>query len=219
MSPDVAKLVYALPAGIRPVAQQDVRGLKPAAAAKLIQARYGGLLGDVDVPAYLADVRKTQNQKDRAAAGAQKGQVKNRMAARYSVAADWKPDYTGRLDPEIFTPRYGTIPKYVLPLLRSMNRVTLGTVLAAAYRVDNRGAFVLQRGKLADWLGTTPRLAGEALALLRRAGLVRVLHQGYRAQASIYRLAPVAEVDIAQAARVLQGARSDATADVRRRVR
>jgi hypothetical protein len=219
MRSDVAILVYRLPEALRSIVAAEVKGMEPDVQKKHILAGYGGLLAEqVDTDAYLTDQARRKQQAAASAEGAKRGRVRQHFIAD-PVARSWKPDYTGKLDPEVFTPRYGTIPKYVLPLLKYMNRVTMGAVLAAAYRVDNRGAFVMQRGKLASWLGTTTRLAGEALDLLRRACVIAVKHQGARGQSTVWRFVKVAEHDQVRAIRILQAASNQAsariTADVR----
>jgi hypothetical protein len=216
---DVENLLYRIPEALRVMAAAEVRGKTPDAQAALLTQRYGMVMAErPDLDAYMADQRAKRENAEASAEGAKRGRTRQFLLGRGSAAAGWKPNFTGKLDPAIFTPRYGTMPKYGLTFLKYVNRVTMGAFMAAAYRVDNRGAFVLQRGKLADWLGTTPRLAGAALDLLRRAGVIRVLHQVGRRQATVWQFVTVAEFDLARAVRVIQAAKKKASEDVRERL-
>jgi len=219
MRSDVEQLIYRLPEAVRPLARDVVRGMGPDDAKNHITNTLGFMMVEKpDTTAYLADRKAARDNAASSAEGSARGRARQYLMRLDSAAGSWKPDYSGKLDRDIFDPRYGTLPKYVRALMRYMTRVTLGVAVAAAFRVDNRGAFVLQRGKAAEWIGTTPRLAGEALALLRRAGLITILHQGSRAQATVYRFARIADVDLGKAARVLQSASKAAAAAVRDRV-
>jgi hypothetical protein len=216
MRPDVAEMIYRLPEVMRAMATREVSGKAPDAQLAQL-GKYSDLMSArPDVDAYLADRDAKRKNAEASAAGSKRGRARQFLMARESAAAGWKPDYTGKLDPAIFTPRYGTMPKYGLALLKYVNRATMGALYAASFRVDNKGAFVLQRGKLADWLDTTPRLAGEALDLLRRAGVIKVKHQGGRKQSTVWQFVTVAEFDLGRAAGVIKAARKQAGANARR---
>jgi hypothetical protein len=211
--PDISQLVYRLPEPLRAMVAAEVRDMKPETAKTHVTTHYGGLLGETDTVAYLADYRAQQEAKKNGHAGGVKTAMKRRMGlipAADSAGKRWKPDYRGPLDKTIF-PEWGKVPMYVPPLNRFMGSAVRGTIIAIGDVVDHKGRFVLPRAVLAESIGTSPRVAYAALETLRDAGLIEVKAQGDRNQATVWSYVPVAGFDTVRARRVLQTARTRAT--------
>jgi hypothetical protein len=128
----------------------------------------------------------------------------------------WKPDHKSPLDPAIF-PKWGRVPVYVPPLVGYMNRIETATIVLIGEVVDRKGRFKLARATHAAKANCSERKAYAALETLRDAGLIKADIPGDRNQATIWRYAPVAEVDLAKATKILQEARRRATADLKDR--
>jgi hypothetical protein len=212
--PDVSQLVYRLPAMLRPIVLVELKGIEqPDAQKQHIITRYEGLLGaHVDTEAYLADYEAWR----RDAANGHQGGVTTVRKQRMGLlpAADpagkkWKPDFKAPLNRAVF-PKWGKVPVYVPPLNRYMSPLVRGAIIAIGDVVDHLGDFVVPRAWLAEQVGASERKAYAALQTLRAAGLIEPRIQGDRHQATVWRYAEVAKVDMARARKVLQAARSRA---------
>jgi len=122
----------------------------------------------------------------------------------------WKPDYKSPLNKAVF-PKWGKVPVYVPKLVRHMSGAQRGIIIVIGDIVDHLGDFVVPRATLAEQIGASETVTFGALAGLRDAGIIRVKHQGKRDQGTVWSYAPVAEVNLAHATKVLRSARSLAT--------
>jgi hypothetical protein len=106
------------------------------------------------------------------------------------------------VNPEVY-PSFFRIPPYVPPLVPLMDRAVRGAVVILCAEADRDGAFKMPRAWLAAQIGTNTFRTKEAVDVLERAGIIAVLHQGSRGQATVWRFVTIAEHDAAKARRVL----------------
>jgi hypothetical protein len=97
-----------------------------------------------------------------------------------------------------------------------MSNLVRGVVITIGDVVDHQGEFVLPRAFLAEQIGASERNAYKALQTLRAAGVIKVKLQGNREQATVWRYADVAEVDLGRARQVLKAARDKTVARARK---
>jgi hypothetical protein len=146
----------------------------------------------------------------RSLAGRRKSRIVRLARPADPRGKNWRPRYTGTLDHAVF-PKYGLVPSYVPSLLPLMGKTLRGAIIAIGGRVDRDGAFTMPRHVLAKLLDVSRWVAADALDLLEQAGVIQVLYQGERRQATVWRYVPVAAHDAGRARRVLAGAKAEAT--------
>ena len=221
LRPDVSALLYRLPEDLRPLVRKEIKGKAPGDQITHIWAYHGGKVGpDTDVAAYLADAKKQQAAAEHGHRGGVKTARKRRMGLLPAVdpaGKTWKPDFKSPLDRAIY-PKYGRVPTYFKPLIPAMSNAVRGTVLLICSLADHKGRFKLPRASHAKWIEASESVAYRALGDLADAGLVRVTIPGDRNQATVWSLAPVAEVDLAKAARALRDGVRERAADIARRL-
>src|SRR5438445_868844 len=209
MRADLADLLYRLPADLREPATKLVADLATKPAQSILEAVYADKLGAFDQAGYFADQKKSQA----AVARSRTGRVKSRLARRRGPAdprgKSWKPCFSGKLNRAVF-PKYGITPPYVRPLLPYLGNTLRGAILVIGLCVDCVGRFTLPTRHLANILQVSPWTAQDALGLLEAAGIIRVLYQGERRQATVWEYPPVAEFKSDKAIRALQGAKNEA---------
>jgi len=129
----------------------------------------------------------------------------------------WRPIFDGPVNKHVY-PTYSRVPPYIPPLVPLMNGTERGTVIAIVSRADHNGDFIMPKGLLADLIGSTRRLAEQALATLEEATVIAVKYQGARKQATVWRLVKVAEHDPAKAGEAFERRRVASSQEARERL-
>lgn len=103
---------------------------------------------------------------------------------------NWKKREHGAVNTDIFK-HYGRLPSYVTPEIRqAMPEKLHGPYRECLYEADWDGRFVMPAGTLAKQLKKSRWRVQLAMDCLLAAGIIEVLFQGSRVQATVYQLAP-----------------------------
>jgi DNA-binding transcriptional ArsR family regulator len=136
-----------------------------------------------------------------------------------SQAAVWRRRTRGKVNQDVRGDYTNMVPKYVDATVRAaMPNTVLLAYLACTDEADLDGQFEMPAGRLAALLGVSRRHAQRALAVVREAKLVKVVHPGGQRVASIYSLTPWREFDKQHTLRALERNRQRHLADIEKRL-
>jgi hypothetical protein len=128
----------------------------------------------------------------------------------------WHPRRDGNVNVAVFRP-FDPVPDYVVQFLIDMSGVEAKAYVALMHEADRNGEFRAPRGWLAKMVGTTDRIAGEALSTFEEAGLITVLYSGGKQQATVWRMPTRAEFDVHRARETFQARREAGAAHAQKR--